>query len=220
MPRKYVNTSTVFALSAGVFLFVGSAVAQDYTPQGRGSFIIDLRASDVSPDTSSRIVTASGVDSGLHVHVGDSVMPTLGFTYFLTNQLAVEAILGTTEHTISAQGAGTDVKVRSTWVLPPVVSLQYHPWPKARLSPYVGAGVNAMIYYGGDNANGFKVRLKDNVGEAVQGGADLALKGPWALNVDVKKVFVETDAVINDGALHSNVHLDPWVVSMGVGRRF
>ncbi len=77
-----------------------------------------------------------------------------------------------------------------------------------------------MIYYGGDNANGFKVRLKDNVGEAVQGGADLALKGPWALNVDVKKVFVETDAVINDGALHSNVHLDPWVVSMGVGRRF
>ncbi len=135
MQRKYVNTSTVFALSAGVFLFVGSAVAQDYTPQGRGSFIIDLRASDVSPDTSSRIVTASGVDSGLHVHVGDSVMPTLGFTYFLTNQLAVEAILGTTEHTISAQGAGTDVKVRSTWVLPPVCPCNTTRGPRLALVP-------------------------------------------------------------------------------------
>lgn len=147
-------------------------------------------------------------------------MPTLGFTYFLTDHIAVEAILGTTQHTIYADGGGASVKVHRTWVLPPVVALQYRPWPKARISPYLGGGVNAMIYYGGDNANGFKVRLKDNVGGAIQAGADYALKGPWTLNVDVKKIFVETDAVINDGALHSDVNLNPWVLSLGVGRRF
>jgi outer membrane protein len=182
--------------------------------------VVDLRASDVSPDGSDRIVTAAGADTGLHVKVGDSVMPTLGFTYFLTRQLAVVAILGSTQHTVYAAGGGASTKVHTTWVIPPVVALQYHPWPAARLSPYIGGGVNAMIYYAGDNANGFRVRLNDSVGGAVQGGFDYALKGPWALNVDVKKVFVESDAVINGGALRSNVHLDPWVISAGFGRRF
>jgi len=194
--------------------------AQDYTPLGKGSFVLTGRITDVSSDASDGIDTAAGASTGLHVHVSNSVVPTLGFTYFLTDQLAVEAILGTSYHQINAEGPGTDVKVHTTWTLPPVVALQYHPFPKARFSPYVGAGVNAMIFYGEKNYNDFSVRLQDNVGAAIQGGFDVALTGRWALNVDIKKVFVETKAVINEGALHSNVNLDPLVASVGVSRRF
>jgi len=36
----------------------------------------------------------------------------------------------------------------------------------------------------------------------------------------VKKVFFKTDAVINNGALTSRVGLNPWVLSVGFGRKF
>ena len=147
-------------------------------------------------------------------------MPTLGFTYFLTDHLAVEAILGTTRHEIRAQGGTTNVAVHKTWVLPPVVTLQYRPLTQGNISPYVGAGVNAMVFYGGDDKNGFEVDLDDGFGYALQAGADIGLRGPWSVNVDVKRVWFNTDADINDGALAADVDLDPWVVSVGVGRRF
>ena len=182
--------------------------------------VVDPRGGPDRKGYARAITTAAGVDSGLKVDVGDSVMPTLGFTYFLTDHLAVEAILGTTKHEIRAQGGATDVAVHETWVLPPVVTLQYRPLTEGRFSPYVGAGVNYMLFYSGEDKNGFKVDLDDNFGYALQAGADIGIQGPWNLNVDVKKVWVNIDADVNDGALKSDVDLDPWVVSVGVGRKF
>jgi outer membrane protein len=160
------------------------------------------------------------VDTGLNVDVGNSTMPTLGFTYFLTDNISVEAILGATQHEIRAQGGATDVAVHETWVLPPVVTLQYRPMPEARVSPYVGAGLNYMLFFEGQDRNGFTVDLVDGFGYALQAGADVALTGPWTLNVDVKKVWFDTTATINGGALTSDVNLDPLVVSVGFGRKF
>ena len=88
------------------------------------------------------------------------------------------------------------------------------------LSPYVGAGVNAMLFYGGEDQNGFKVDIDNGFGGALQAGVDIALQGPWSLNLDAKKVFFDTEASINGGALKSDVTLDPWVISVGVARRF
>ena len=87
-------------------------------------------------------------------------------------------------------------------------------------TPSVGAGVNAMVFYGGDDKNGFEVDLDDGFGYALQAGADIGLRGPWSVNVDVKRVWFNTDADVNNGALAADVDLDPWVVSVGVGRRF
>lgn len=90
---------------------------------------------------------------------------------------------------------------------------------QGRISSYVGAGVNAMLFYSGKGKNGFG-DLDDGFGYALQAGADVGIQGPWSLNVDVKKVWFETDAKINNGALTSSVNLDPWVGSLGVSRKF
>lgn len=186
----------------------------------KGDFLLTGRITDVFSQADDPIVTAAGADSGLKVDVGDSVMPTLGFTYFLTDHLAVEAILGTTRHEIRAQGGSTDVAVHETWVLPPVVTLQYRPLTQGRVSPYVGAGVNYMLFYDGKDRNSFKVDLEDGFGYALQAGADIGVQGRWSVNLDVKKVWFNTDASVNDGALKSSVDLDPWVASVGVSRKF
>lgn len=217
------NAGFLVPALAAAALFAPSAVqaqSTDWTMPKAGDWIVTGRLTDVSSQADDPILTSGGAATGLNVDVGHSLMPTLGFTYFLTDHWAVEGILGTTRHTIRAQGGATDVKVHETWVLPPVVTVQYRPLSEGRFSPYVGAGVNAMLFYEGENANGFTVDLDDGFGLAAQAGADIGLQGPWSLNVDVKKVWFNTDATINGGALTSDVDLDPWVVSIGIGRKF
>jgi outer membrane protein len=212
---------SALALAAVGLFAVSTAQAQEaFVPKAKGTWMLNVRATDVNPDASDPIVTAAGAATGLRAKVSDDVMPTIGLSYFVTDKIAVEVIAGTTQHTVKAVGAGTDVAVHKTWVLPPVVSVQYHPYPTARFSPYVGAGLNYMLFYSDKDKNGFKVKLDDGFGYALQAGADVALTGRYSLNVDVKKIWFETDASINDGALKSKVNLDPWVVSAGVGYRF
>jgi outer membrane protein len=213
----------IAALGAGLTLAAlaaSPAAAQDWQVARQGDWIVTGRVTDVAPATDDAITTAAGAATGLHVDVRDDVMPTLGFTYFLTDHISVEAILGATRHEIRAKGGATDVAVHETWVLPPVVTLQYRPAPEARVSPYVGAGLNYMIFFDGKDRNGFDVKLHDGLGYALQAGADVAVSGPWTVNLDVKKLWFNTDARINGGTLTSDVNLDPWVVSIGVGRKF
>ena len=217
--KTFLKTMISVAAVAG-FGMVASAHAEDFKPLQKGSFVIDYRISQVSSDAKNEIFTAAGVDSGLHVKVGSSTVPTLGFRYFLTDNVAVEGILGTSHHKISAANASASTYVHDTWVLPPVVALQYHFAPKAQFNPSVGAGVNLMEFYNGTDHNGFAVKLKSGGGYALQAGADIALKGPWTLNIDYKKVYFTTKANINNNALKSSVHLDPIVFSIGLGYRF
>jgi outer membrane protein len=77
-----------------------------------------------------------------------------------------------------------------------------------------------MLFFEGQDKNGFTVDLEDGFGYALQAGADVAITGPWTLNLDVKKVWFDTTATVNGGALTSDVNIDPWVVSVGFGRKF
>lgn len=189
-------------------------------PGLKGHWQVTARATTVAPSESGKILTAAGADSGLKVDVNNDTVPTMGFTYFFTDHLAVEAILGTSQHTIKAVGPGTDVVVHKTWVLPPVITAQYHFNSGGKVSPYIGAGVNYMDWFGGKDANGFTVKLKSGAGTALQAGTNVQLKGNWVLNLDYKKVFYKTDASINGGALKSKVTLNPSVASIGIGYRF
>lgn len=217
-----MKTSAAFLALAAVIGIAGTASAQVQAPEqvGKGSLIVTARMTGVLPQADDAIVDASGGATGLNVDVSDDWMPTLGFTYFVSDHWAVEAILGATQHEVKAKGVGTDVAVHETWVLPPVVTAQYRPTPNARISPYVGAGVSYMAFFEGEDKNGYTVDIDDGFGVALQAGADINLSGPWTLNVDAKKVWFDTDASINGGTLKTNVSLDPWVVSLGVGRKF
>jgi len=215
MRVTYVAAMTALAIALPAIAH--AAGAQTF---GKGTLLVTGRVTAVSSNASDPILTRAGAASGLHFDIGSDVMPTLGFTYFLSDHVAVEAILGATQHTVRAQGGATNVAVHKTWVLPPVVTLQYRPLTGEGVSPYVGAGVNAMLFFSGRNRNGFDVDLDSAVGLALQAGVDVALQDAWTLNADVKKVFVKTDATINGGALKGTVKLNPWVLSLGVGHRF
>lgn len=216
-----MTTKLLLALTVAAGLSAAPAfAAEPIKPKAKGDIVLNVRLTDVAPNAGDPILTAAGAATGLKADVKDDIKPTIGLSYFLTDKLAVEVIAGTTQHTVKAVGPGTDAVVHKTWVLPPVVSLQYHPLPGARVSPYVGAGLNYMLFYSGKDQNGFTVDLKDGFGYALQAGADIPINAAYNLNLDVKKVWFDTDARINGGALTSKVKLDPLVVSVGFGRRF
>ncbi|MET0274013.1 MAG: OmpW family outer membrane protein [Phenylobacterium sp.] len=213
-------TKIRLALIASAVALAGAAQAEDFQPKAAGVRLLNVRLTEVAPDAGDKITTLAGAATGLKAEVSDDVMPTIGLSYFLTDHIAIEVIAGTTKHTVRAVGPGLDVKVKETWVLPPVVSAQYHFAPAARVSPYVGAGVNYMLFYNDSDKNGFQLKLKDGFGLALQAGADVALSGPWSANLDVKKVFFDTTATDTRNGVKSKVNLDPWVLSAGVGYKF
>lgn len=215
MTKHYLATALVAAVA-----FAGAAQAQDYKPKAKGDIVLNVRVTDVSPTGTDAITTTAGAATGLRAKVENDIMPTVGLTYFLTDNIAIEAIAGTTQHTVRAKGAGTDLKLKETWVLPPVVTLQYHFAPESRMSPYVGAGLNYMLFYSGSDKNGFNLKIDDGFGAALQAGVDIALKDSWTVNLDAKKIFFETDAVDRSKGLKTKVTLNPWVLSAGIGYRF
>ena len=213
--------TTTALLAAGLALsLAGVAQAQEFQPKTAGTKMLNVRLTTVDPEAGNPITTLAGAPTGLRAEVDADVMPTIGLSYFFTDNVAVEVIAGTTQHTVTAKGPTTDVKVKETWVLPPVVTLQYHFAPAGKVSPYVGAGINYMIFYGGSDKNNFALDIDDGFGFALQAGVDVAMSGPWSANLDVKKVFFETDATDNRNGVKSTVSLDPWVISAGFGYKF
>ena len=238
-------TIRLTALAAGIALaaIAGAAsaatAADGFNTNMAGHFTLTTRITDVSSDAKNAIkVAANGVDTGLKVDVSDSVVPTVGIDYYFTNNVSAELILGSSFHSIKAKGvtaiptavpAGTAIneKIQSTWTLPPTLTAKYHFAPNSQFNPYVGAGVGAILFFGGGGKNGFKVKLPANAGLVLQAGLDVATQGPWSVNVDVKKEFFNTKAKVNAANdplapvdLNSSVDLDPWIVSVGVGYKF
>ena len=195
---------------------VAPAMAEDVSTGPAGHFQVRLRGVGVLPDPSAKI-TVSGTAIGGKTDITKSFIPEADLTYFITDNIAVEAIAAVTKHTVTNSVAG---RVGSVSLLPPTVTLQYHFDPNGPIRPYVGAGLNYTMFY--KVSNGLpNLDFKNNFGFALQAGADVPLGGgPYFLNVDVKKIFLQTDITAAAGAVRASANLDPWLVGAGIGIRF
>ncbi|RXH36750.1 membrane protein [Bradyrhizobium nanningense] len=200
----------------------------------RNPWMIRLRVLGVLPDTAGSSVNVSGTPSlsspSSGLSISDQVIPELDITYFFTNNLAAELILGVTNHHISGNGALTGLDIGKTWLLPPTLTLQYHFTDFGPLKPYLGAGINYTVFFNQSAANtslaGLAVtdlHLRNQFGAAIQFGFDYMLDRHWGLNFDVKKLWLrpEYSAAINNAiAVTGRAHIDPWLVSGGVAYKF
>lgn len=149
--------------------------------------------------------------------ISDAVVPELDISYFFTKNIAVELILATAPHDIELAD-GTEVG--DIWLLPPTLTLQYH-FDMGAFKPYVGAGVNYTVFYNEDATAPFTdLELDNSFGWALQAGFDYHLEGNWFFNVDVKKLWLETEATTEGVAVSEDVDIDPWVIGVGFGYKF
>ena len=101
--------------------------------------------------------------------------------------------------------------------------MQYHFSPqKQGFRPYVGAGINYTHFFNEENSNATRLEFENSIGYALQVGFDYGVNEHWALNFEVKKMFIDSDVQFQSPSLrfNSDVNIDPWVFGMGVAYRF
>ncbi len=188
---------TVFA--AGILaLSVTSAFA------AAGETVLRLKAIQVEPDVSGDI---PGID------VDGATGGEIGFTGFLSDHWALDLGVGTTKHDVKFFNTNSG----SLRILPVNLLLQYHFAPNGGIRPYIGAGGNYTHFYD-INVTGNLADVDRNVfGPVAQVGLDIPLGKTLLLNLDVKKIWLDTDV---SGVVNGNLKLDPWVYGAGLGFRF
>lgn len=201
-------------IAAAIATVLGSGVS--FADQG--DWLVRGRLLSVSPNESATINPIGG-----DVDIDTSFVPELDISYFFTDRVAVELILGVTPHDVMAVGtAAGNIDLGSVTLLPPTLTLQYHfPTPGA-VRPYVGAGINYTVFFNDDLPAGgiaTSINYDNSFGLALQGGIDFDVNENWFFNVDVKYIDINTDVTINN-AITADVDIDPWVFGIGIGRRF
>ena len=229
MTKSLLSRLAPVAVVAGAALMMAPAAhaqsantSTDYVGKQAGTFMVRARVIEVAPLDSSSSISAIGGT----VHASTQIAPEVDLSYFLTDNVAVEAIAASTRHELQARGTalGT-VDVGSTYVLPPAVTLQYHFLPHERLSPYLGAGLDVAFFYDESKGNPAitKLDVRTAVGPVVQAGVDYNITGHWFLNADVKVLLLSPTANIDTSLgvnLKAKVALNPLVAGVGVGYRF
>ena len=179
-------------------------------------FQVRVRALGVVPDEQSS-VSAGGTPLAGDIKVSNALVPEVDLTYFFTDHIGAELIAGTARHEMDFNGTN----LGEAWILPPTLTVQYHFARDQAFSPYVGAGINYSLFYGESAGTGFNDLDVDNgAGPAVQAGFVYWLNDHWGLNLDVKKIWMNVDASLNNGAIKADVDLDPWLIGAGVSYRF
>ncbi len=207
---------TVLVVLLGVTNFAYAQESNDNADFSKWQ--IRLRGIVVSPDESATIEAIGG-----DVDISTAIVPELDITYFFTENWSAELILATTKHDVKAMGtAAGNIDLGDVWLLPPTLLGQYH-FTGGNFVPYLGAGVNLTLFYGVDEGPVVDdVDYDTAVGFAFQGGFDFMLNDKWFINVDVKKVFLSTDATVNattalGATVGADVDINPWIFGAGVG---
>ncbi|KJE34049.1 membrane protein [Thalassospira sp. HJ] len=215
---KLLGTALLGGMMAASLVAANPASAQtaEFKTKQAGDIVIRARGIAMVPDEDTYDHNINGGTG--HGELTNDVVPEVDFSYFVTDNIALELIAATTQHDLTWQNPSLDAG--SVRLLPPTLTLQYHFMPESRWSPYVGAGINYTFFYDSKPGQFTSVDYDDGFGYAFQAGFDYAISGPWSVNFDVKKIYLDTDVSINNGGNTSKAHLDPWVFGLGVGYRF
>lgn len=159
--------------------------------------------------------------TGLGLSLSRKTIPEVDVSYFFTPNLAAELILTVPqEHKLSSKGT----RIGTVKHLPPTLTLQYHLNPEGTFRPYVGAGLNYTHFSGVHFEPAVQSALqpsikKSSLGLALQAGFDVMLDRQWSINVDVKKIQMDTE-VRSFGSTVGKFKIDPLLIGVGVGYRF
>lgn len=193
----------LIALAALCALTSGAAFAQQAQD---GSWLVRARAVHIDSHN-------GGAAGAAGVSINNRWIPEVDVSYFLTRNFAAELILTYPQkHDVRLHGG----QIGTLKHLPPTLLGQYHFTGMGAFKPYLGAGINYTRFSSVNIAGGALTVKKNSWGPALQVGFDYALDRNWSLNVDVKKVYIDTKVSGGIGTFK----VDPVLVGVGVGYRF
>lgn len=219
--------------SAVAVLAASPAMAQDGESDRAGDIQIKLLGTAVLPDGKITDINVNlpGLPATTQTRASDNFVPTIAVEWFVTDNVSIETIAGTTQHDVDAT-AGLPVGaelVSDALLLPATVTAKYH-FDLGGVQPYVGAG-GAYFIWLSDKPGAATLPLlvtdtdlSDEFGLVLQAGFDIPLGDDgFGITFDAKRYFIDTTArwrVGNTLAIETEHELDPWVLSAGVSYSF
>ena len=97
--------------------------------------------------------------------------------------------------------------------------LQYHLKDWARVQPYLGAGINNTQYSSASFSSGQSVD-RSSWGAALQIGANFPIDKNWSVNLDMKRLYSQTDIESGAGVHLGTLKLNPTLTGVGMAYRF
>ena len=206
-----------------------------------GTMKLYMGAGSVQPDSKMLSFSDPFDAVTLGVKVDSASSMTLGFTYFLDQNWAIDVMAAWPyKHDLEGAEIFPDespiwAKIGSVKQLPPTFSVQYFFTTEGDFDPYIGLGANYTMFsdekvLGEDGGVDDEVilRLDNSFGLAAQVGADWALGDNWLFNIDVRFIDIESDVKLGLVELLDEVgmieigkvNIDPWVYSVNLGYHF
>ncbi|MEX3952920.1 OmpW family protein [Paraburkholderia sp. EG287B] len=236
------------ALLFSLFAISGGAHAQSANQWMLNAGWIHLAPQDSSQPLTVNALGASSTVPGSGAAVSDADTFAITATYFVTDHIAVETLLGVPPK-LQLSGTGSLAalgNLGSARVWSPAILAQYHfGEPTARLRPYVGAGVtyvwfknielNSPIATGQFLASPTldaklegptSVSLSSSLAPIVNAGLTYNVNSHWSVGVSVSYAWLSTRATLTTrsslGTVTSSTKLkiDPIVSFVSVGYRF
>ena len=199
-------------LTLAIVVAIGAATAAHAE---QGDWQVKIGAHAVDPKSNNGHLAGGTLAAG----VDSAWSPTVTLEYSVTKNLGIEVLAALPfEHDVKLNGA----KAATVKQLPPTVSLQWHFVPDAKVSPFIGVGVNYTRFSSIDETgplSGAKLDLGDSWGLAAHAGVDVALAPRWSLTVDARWIDIDTDAKVG-GVKVGSVAIDPFVYGVALGYRF
>ena len=184
-----------------------------------GPWKVRLRSVYVLTDNKGQVNGVTNSD----LAYSNTVIPELDISYYFSDNIAAELILGTTSAKVQGKGSIAGLgEIGSVWLLPPTLTLQYHFTNFGDFKPYVGAGISYTMFYNQDAGSADSLHVKNTFGTALQAGLDYQIDEHWDFNVDVKKIFLQPkfDVTVNGVELSGRAKINPWLIGTGFGYRF
>lgn len=209
------------------------ALASNAAAQSAGQWTAKFGLNQLTPKVESGDIDAPALP-GTKGDVGKDTQPVLIFAYGLTDNISVEAALGTPyKHKIYGAGAIQGVgEIGSVEALPAIALLQYRFFkPDSTFRPYVGIGptyaffmkergsgkLTSITYPGRDIPTTFKIDHKWTY--TGQLGVAMNLSEKWFADVTVLKTRLRTNVHFSTGQ-NQFMKLDPLSVIVAVGYKF
>jgi outer membrane protein len=171
--------------------------------------------------SSATIATNGQPLSGGTAEASNNMSVTFDLGYEITKDISVSVMSGIPVNPhVTGEGTAASLGVLGKVRYGPAIFSGQYRLPKiGRIRPYVGGGAAYAIIFKNFDGSVKDLKVNNNWGSVLQGGAEYEVNSKYSLFVDFKEVWLSVNAhgVLSDGSnVNARIKLNPSMVTVGI----
>jgi len=191
------------------------------SPFKQGRWFSRVGYSVAAYHSSTSIATNGQSLSGGSAQASNNMTLVFDVGYEVTENISVSVMSGIpVKPHVTGEGTAAGLGILGKVRYGPAMFTGYYRFPKVgRFRPYVGGGAAYAIIFKEFDGSVKQLKVKNNWGSVLQGGAEYEVNSKYTLFVDFKEVWLAVNAhgVLDDGTnVKARVKLNPSLLTVGI----